>query len=102
MKFWAALGVALLAFGLALAALVIATGGLPDKGTSPPGAIAIPNVVGMPIAFAGSTLHRSGLNVATHYSVGNPAFSGTVVGEYPLAGTRVNYGALVVVTVSRR
>ncbi|TAN29563.1 MAG: Stk1 family PASTA domain-containing Ser/Thr kinase [Actinomycetota bacterium] len=61
--------------------------------------VAVPNVVGQPLATAESTLLGAGFQVTTNYST-NPAAAGTVFSESPPANTQAPKGSTVTLGVS--
>ena len=66
-----------------------------------PGSVSVPDVVNLSLTQATDTLINAGLTVGTVTQQDDPQPAGTVIGQDPLAGTQVNPGSLVNLTVSR-
>ncbi len=61
----------------------------------------VPGVTGMDEANATSIIRRANLNPAVNYAYSSAAAAGTVINQSPLAGTSVNVGSTVSITVSQ-
>jgi beta-lactam-binding protein with PASTA domain/tRNA A-37 threonylcarbamoyl transferase component Bud32 len=67
--------------------------------SSGPGQVKLPDVTGQSVSAATATLQALGLSVSVQHSASNQPVN-TVISESPVAGTQVNKGSTVVLTVS--